>query len=100
VSEINHDLAPKLISRQNEAGESLKNVILVMHSSTLLLPPPAAGEDTRTVNQQNLWKASAERIERILPGFIAESIPAECVPETSGSAPSAATKKFSEAERK
>lgn len=56
---------------QNEAGESLKNVILVMHSSNILLPPPASdGEDTRTEGQKKLWQASSERIERILPGFL------------------------------
>lgn len=62
---------------QNEAGESLKNVVLVMHSSNLLVPPPSAqagGTDTRTAEQKNLWKASAERIERILPGFLEESV--------------------------
>jgi brefeldin A-resistance guanine nucleotide exchange factor 1 len=72
---------------QNEAGESLKNVILVMHSSGLLLPPPAtttatatggaAAEDTRSEEQKNLWASTAGRIERILPGFLAEALPAE-----------------------
>lgn len=59
---------------QNEAGESLKNVVLVMNSSGLLVPPPADGADGRTADQKNLWKASAERIERVLPGFLADSI--------------------------
>lgn len=56
---------------QNEAGESLKNVILVMHSSNMLVPPPE-GEDTRSEEQKKLWQDSSERIERILPGFLQE----------------------------
>ncbi|WVQ85543.1 hypothetical protein IAT38_007709 [Cryptococcus sp. DSM 104549] len=63
----------------NEAGESLKNVVLVMHSSNLLLPPPAPGNeaaDTRTPEQKDLWAQSAERIERVLPGFLKDAIPA------------------------
>lgn len=69
---------------QNEAGESLKNVILVMHSSGILLPPPStpaaattetpseAVVDTRTDAQKKLWTASRDRIERVLPGFLEE----------------------------
>ncbi|OCF55504.1 Sec7 domain-containing protein [Kwoniella mangroviensis CBS 10435] len=60
----------------NEASESLKNVVLVMHSSNLLVPPPATGtEDTRTPEQRELWDKSVERIERVLPGFLDEAIP-------------------------
>ncbi len=54
-----------------------------MHSSNLLIPPPKSSldpergvVDARTPEQQNLWKASAERIERVLPGFLDETIPA------------------------
>ena len=61
---------------QNEAGESLKNVVLVMNSSKLLLAPPSTGADERTQAQKDLWTASSERIERVLPGFLAEAIPA------------------------
>ncbi|KAK8865894.1 hypothetical protein IAR55_001042 [Kwoniella newhampshirensis] len=62
----------------NEAGESLKNVVLVMHSSNLLLPPPDQGsglDDTRSADQKDLWAKSSERIERVLPGFLNEAIP-------------------------
>jgi hypothetical protein len=59
-----------------------------MHSSGLLLPPPApassgpanaanAAEDTRSEEQRNLWASTAGRIERILPGFLAEALPAQ-----------------------
>ncbi|ORY28981.1 hypothetical protein BCR39DRAFT_467884 [Naematelia encephala] len=59
----------------NEAGESLKNVVLVMYSSKLLLPPPTAGsKDERTKEQRELWDQSAGRIERVLPGFLGEAI--------------------------
>jgi brefeldin A-resistance guanine nucleotide exchange factor 1 len=55
-----------------------------MHSSGLLLPPAATGtatggaaaEDTRSEEQKNLWASTAGRIERILPGFLAEALPA------------------------
>jgi len=53
----------------------LKNVVLVMHSSGLLVPPPAEGGDKRTGEQKELWAHSAGRIERILPGFLGEAIP-------------------------
>nr|XP_018267160.1 Sec7 domain-containing protein [Kwoniella dejecticola CBS 10117]OBR89318.1 Sec7 domain-containing protein [Kwoniella dejecticola CBS 10117] len=61
----------------NEASESLKNVVLVMHSSNLLSPPPAHGgmEDPRSAEQKELWNKSVERIERVLPGFLGEAIP-------------------------
>ncbi|KAL7423835.1 GDP/GTP exchange factor for ARF [Cryptotrichosporon argae] len=77
----------------NEVGESLKNVVLVMHSSGLLLPPPrpeaapAQGgqavpvqvpapelADTRTQAQKDLWESSSRRIERVLPGFLGEAL--------------------------
>ena len=46
-----------------------------MHSSGLLVPPPAQGIDKRTSNQKELWLHSATRIERILPGFLREAVP-------------------------
>ncbi len=54
-------------------SESLKNLALVMYSSQLLIPPPA-GQDTRTGEQQELWAASAPRIERMVPGFLDEAL--------------------------
>ena len=55
-----------------------------MHSSALLVPPPA-GDDTRSEMQKALWTSSAGRIEKIVPGFLAEAFPAE--PEPVPSAP-------------
>ncbi|EJT53226.1 golgi family-specific brefeldin a-resistance guanine nucleotide exchange factor 1 [Trichosporon asahii var. asahii CBS 2479] len=57
----------------NEVAESLKNVVLVMYSSKLLVPPPAQGE-TRTQDQIELWNASAPRVERMIPGFLDEAL--------------------------
>lgn len=57
----------------NEVAESLKNVVLVMYSSKLLVPPPAQGE-TRTKDQIELWNASAPRVERMIPGFLDEAL--------------------------
>jgi len=59
---------------QNEVSESLKNVVLVMHSSGVVIPPPASEPDTRTPEQRELWAASAPRIERMVPGFLAEAM--------------------------
>lgn len=58
--------------------ESLKNVILVMHASGLLVPPTQ--DDTRDKRQRELWAASQERIERFLPGFLAELLPSPGMP--------------------
>ncbi|KZV94082.1 hypothetical protein EXIGLDRAFT_673441 [Exidia glandulosa HHB12029] len=54
--------------------ETLKNVVLVMHASGILLPPPKTGEDTRDEVQSTLWASTHERIERFLPGFLDEII--------------------------
>ena len=54
--------------------ESLKNVVLVMSATGSLVPPPT-GEDTRDDRQKALWAATHERIERFLPGFLADVLP-------------------------
>ncbi|KAH9901236.1 Sec7-domain-containing protein [Cubamyces lactineus] len=54
--------------------ESLKNVLLVMNATGLLVPPTSP-EDTRDERQISLWAATHERIERFLPGFLDEIIP-------------------------
>lgn len=47
-----------------------------MHTSNLLIPPPSSGNpDERTGDQKGLWEKSAQRIERVLPGFLMEAIP-------------------------
>ena len=53
--------------------ESLKNVVLVMNTTDMLVPPVEG--ITRTERQRALWEATQERIERFLPGFLAEVIP-------------------------
>ena len=54
------------------------------------MPPPHQGEgDKRSTDQIELWKASAPRIEQILPGFLAEAIP-PVAPEPAAPAASAA----------
>ncbi|KAI0080604.1 Sec7-domain-containing protein [Panus rudis PR-1116 ss-1] len=60
--------------------ETLKNVLLVMNATNLLVPPPS-GEDTRDHRQKALWAATHERIERFLPGFLSEVIPSAGQPE-------------------
>ncbi|KAK2467063.1 hypothetical protein APHAL10511_001321 [Amanita phalloides] len=53
--------------------ESLKNIVLVMSTSGLLVPP--SDEDVRDERQRMLWTTTHERIERFLPGFLREVIP-------------------------
>lgn len=56
--------------------ESLKNVILVMNASAILVPPPAGGTaDSREDRQRTMWTATHDRIERFLPGFLDAIVP-------------------------
>ncbi|KAL7413936.1 hypothetical protein BDY24DRAFT_386920 [Mrakia frigida] len=48
--------------------ESLKNLLLVLHSSSILLPP--VSPDPRTESQKAFWTTTYERIERFLPTFL------------------------------
>jgi len=52
--------------------ESLKNVVLVMNAAEILVPP--SPDDHRDERQRTLWTATQERMERFLPGFLAEVI--------------------------
>ena len=56
--------------------ESLKNVLLVMNATGLLVPPSTPADD-RGERQVALWAATHERIERFLPGFLDEIVPDE-----------------------
>lgn len=44
-----------------------------MHATGLLVPP--SEDDQRDARQKSLWAATHERIERFLPGFLADIIP-------------------------
>lgn len=58
-----------LFPKQYEAvPESLKNLLLVLHSSSILLPP--VSPDPRTESQKAFWNTTYERIERFLPTFL------------------------------
>jgi len=52
--------------------ESLKNVVLVMNASGILVRPAS---DASTASQAELWKSTHERMEKFLPGFLDELIP-------------------------
>jgi brefeldin A-resistance guanine nucleotide exchange factor 1 len=54
--------------------ESLKNVVLVMHSAGMLIPP---GDGvTRSTGQAELWDKANERISKFLgPEFMASVVP-------------------------
>ncbi|KAK0537421.1 GDP/GTP exchange factor for ARF [Tilletia horrida] len=56
--------------------ENLKNVLLVMSASGVLLPPPPAGQpDQRTQRQAVLWAVTFDRLKRFLPGLQEEVFP-------------------------
>lgn len=60
---------------QSEAiHESLKNVILVMHATGMLLPPMAE-DDSDSRNEGQLWHITHDKIEQFIPGFIESVIP-------------------------
>jgi brefeldin A-resistance guanine nucleotide exchange factor 1 len=44
-----------------------------MNAAGILVPPSAV--DERDERQRTLWTATHERIERFLPGFLAEVVP-------------------------
>ncbi|KAF8432469.1 hypothetical protein L210DRAFT_3623319 [Boletus edulis BED1] len=75
------DLLDRLISAEKSeqlyeaVSESLKNVVLVMNAASILVPPPAT-EDDRNEQQRTTWTATQARLERFLPGFLAEVVPA------------------------
>ncbi|KAF9239676.1 hypothetical protein BU15DRAFT_87976 [Melanogaster broomeanus] len=75
------DLLDRLISAEKSEqlyeaiSESLKNVVLVMNAAGILVPPPGS-EDGRDEQQRTLWTATQARLERFLPGFLAEVVPA------------------------
>jgi brefeldin A-resistance guanine nucleotide exchange factor 1 len=56
--------------------ETLKNVLLVMASAELLVPPPAtvSGEE-RTEQQRLLWTETWTRTEKFMPGLMPELFP-------------------------
>jgi brefeldin A-resistance guanine nucleotide exchange factor 1 len=72
-----------LMSRFSQAGkkddqlteavsENLKNVLLVLHASQLLLPPPPVQEnDSRSPSQAALWAVTVEKLTKFLPDLVA-----------------------------
>ncbi|KDN35753.1 hypothetical protein RSAG8_11315, partial [Rhizoctonia solani AG-8 WAC10335] len=69
--------------------ESLKNVLLVLNASGLLLPPTTP--ETRTELQQELWQDTLLRMDEFLPGLMEELFPPppepELAPEPAAPAP-------------
>ena len=43
-----------------------------MNAAQMLVPP--SDEDTRTERQKTMWTVTQERIDRFLPGFLAEVV--------------------------
>lgn len=64
------------VDKADQLFEAFKNAILVLGAAGILLPPSASGEDTRDERQKSFWNATHERIERFLPKFLDEIIPA------------------------
>ena len=55
--------------------ESLKNVILVMHTAGILAPPLA--DEHR--NEGHLWHATCDKVEPFMPGFMETLVPLSSV---------------------
>ncbi|KZT56706.1 Sec7-domain-containing protein [Calocera cornea HHB12733] len=52
--------------------ESLKNVVLVLHAAGVLVPP----WEQQNAHAQQLWDTTQQRMDRFLPSFLDELIPA------------------------
>lgn len=66
--------------------ESLKNVILVMNASDLLVHPSPESSNANTNEPDEalmLWNETQDRLEQFLPGLIQELIPPPLPPNTS-----------------
>lgn len=67
--------------------ENVKNVLLVLHASGVLVAPPQqAGEarsDTRTPDQAAFWAVTFDRLDAFLPGLKDETFP-PAVPAATG----------------
>ncbi|KAH7914680.1 hypothetical protein BJ138DRAFT_1056469 [Hygrophoropsis aurantiaca] len=80
------DLLDRLIHAEKSeqlyeaVSESLKNVVLVMNAARILVPPTPSQTDDRDEQQRTLWTATQARLERFLPGFLAEVVPVPSVP--------------------
>lgn len=63
--------------------ESLKNVILVMQSAGLLVPPTVDERgDPRDEPNRLLWQITHDKIEQFMPGFMGSVIPPAPAPST------------------
>ena len=76
---------------QSEAVlESLKNVILVMQSAGILVPPTVdESGDPRDEPNQLLWQITHDKIEQSMPGFMESVIPPPPVTVVPSTGPSA-----------
>ncbi len=55
--------------------ETVKNILLVMQASDILVPPPPKGaEEHRSPAQQELWKITQERVSKFLPALLDEVV--------------------------
>jgi len=61
--------------------ESLKNLVLVMNASNILIPPQGNTQEEELVL---LWTETRDRLEQFLPGFLSELVPTS--PPNPGSA--------------
>lgn len=78
------DLLDRLMNRNKRdpvyeaVPESLKNVILVMYASEVLVRP--SQEHPQTKEQKDLWNLTSDRLERFLPGFLLDVLGAPSSP--------------------
>ena len=68
--------------------ESLKNVILVMQSAGILVPPMVDERgDPRDEPNRLLWQITHEKVEQFMPGFMRSVIPPPLVPVVPSTGP-------------
>lgn len=63
---------------QEEAvAENMKNILLVMSSQGILVPPGATNDDADAKLNEALWNETWKRLDRFLPHLFAEVFPEE-----------------------
>jgi brefeldin A-resistance guanine nucleotide exchange factor 1 len=68
--------------------ESLKNVILVMQSADMLVPPTVDGRGDPQDEPNRLWQITYDKIEQFMPGFMESVIPPPTVTVVPSTGPS------------
>lgn len=85
-SNTNNNIAASHEALEEAVPESVKNVLLVMDAGGYLERPNASGDteqhgDEESRWKQDLWKGTEARLEKFLPGLLAEVFPPPTPPQ-------------------